>query len=105
MKDYSFKAISPYSEDKPEIVFKNVPDDFKFCETYSYVNKIKGHKVSFLIFFYKYDDALFEQINALSKGSEFYNQHTHAHRIKDYMIGNFWSVEVLGEVLLRVSMR
>ena len=97
---YQFKTVSPYNDERPEIIFKNVPDDFKFCEVSSYVNELKGYKVSFLIFFYKYDEVLFEQINALSKGSEFHHQHTHAYRIKDFMVGNFWSVEVLGEIPL-----
>lgn len=99
MKDYVFKAVDPYSNGRPEFIFKNVPDDFKFCETYQYVNNVKrGYKVSFLIFFCAYDEDLFNQINALSKGREFHNQHTHAYKIKDYIVGNFWSVEVVSEL-------
>ena len=95
MKNYIFKAVSPYSNERTEICFADVPDDFKFCETYRYRNELKGYDVSFLIFFYKYDEALFNQINSLSKGKGFDQLHTHAYRIKDYMVGNFHSVEVV----------
>ena len=100
MKDYTLKIINPYNSqsERPEIIFKNVPEDFKFCETDRYTNNVTGELVQFFIFFYEYNEELFNQINELCEGRNFGNIHTHAYKINDYMVGNFWSVSQVSEL-------
>ena len=99
-KDYTLKVINPYNSqsERPEIIFKNVPEDFKFCETDRYTNNVTGELVQFFIFFYEYNEELFNQINELCEGRNFGNIHTHAYKINDYMVGNFWSVSQVSEL-------
>ena len=93
MKRYNFKTINPYArgnDSKFQNLEVKLPDDMKLCMNYMYPKS----EQQFWIFFYPYNEWLFEYINSLTHNNGFGLNHAHAYKIGDYMVGNLSNVHL-----------
>lgn len=93
MKRYNFKTINPYArgnDSKFQNLEVKLPDDLKLCMNYMYPKS----EQQFWIFFYPYNEWLFEYINSLTHNNGFGLNHAHAYKIGDYMVGNLSNVHL-----------
>ena len=95
MKTYNFKTINPYArgnDPKHQELKVKLPDDMKLCMNYTYPNSDQ----QFYIFFYPYNEWLFEYINSLTQNKGYGLNHAHVYKIGDYMVGNISNVHYEG---------